>query len=201
MMGHTHALFGVAALTVVEAAAREMTATGLAQPHPVKGLPVGTALCLGAAIVGALLPDLDAEQSSLQSELGLGGRLIRGTLALLGVKHRGVLHSGLAVLVVSLMAVGLGRWLGYIDVGLAFALGYFSHVCLADAMTLSGVSLFWPQPGRFHLLPPGLRVRTGGPAEGLVFLLVLLLILALLWLRPDMIPAELFRWPAPSLPV
>jgi membrane-bound metal-dependent hydrolase YbcI (DUF457 family) len=151
-------------------------------------------LCTGAAILGALALDLDAEESSIKGELGLVGEMIQGGLSLLGVKHRGVLHSGLAILGVFTAAGGMGWWLGYADVGLAFGLGYLSHVAVADALTISGVPLFWPLKSSYHLLPQGLRLRTGGPVEGLIFLLVTLGVLGLVWLRPDLIPLEYLRW-------
>jgi membrane-bound metal-dependent hydrolase YbcI (DUF457 family) len=193
MLGHTHALFGAATLLATETLART-AGISLVQPHVIKGLPAGLVLCTGAAILGALAPDLDAEESSIKGELGLAGELIQGGLSLLGVKHRGVFHSGLAILVVFVAAGGMGWWLGYADVGLAFGLGYFSHIALADAMTITGVPLFWPLKHPFHLLPKGLRVRTGGSVEGLIFLLVIVGVIGLLWLRPDLIPPAYLRW-------
>lgn len=187
MRGHTHALFGVTTLVAANAL------TDFVQPHPVEGLPTGPVLCAGAAILGALAPDLDAGQSTIQGELGLAGSVIRGGLGLLGVKHRGMLHSGLAALLV--LAAGWllgGRW-GYADVGLAFGLGYLSHVALADAMTITGVPLCWPLSRRFHLLPRPLRVRTGGPAEWLVFLLAGAALAWLLSIQPALF-AEVVTW-------
>lgn len=193
MLGHTHALFGAATLLTVEVIAKT-AAVEFVQPHLIKGIPAGLILCTGAAILGALAPDLDAEESTIKGELGLVGEMIQGGLHLLGVQHRGVLHSGLTSLLVLIAAGGLGWWWGYADVGLAFGLGYFSHVALADAMTLTGVPLWWPLDRSFHLLPKGLRVRTGGPVEGLVFLVVALGVASLIWSRPDLIPPEFFKW-------
>jgi membrane-bound metal-dependent hydrolase YbcI (DUF457 family) len=104
------------------------------------------------------------------------------------------LHSGAAVGVVFVLSGLLGWRLGYLDVGLAFGLGYFSHVVLADALTISGVPLLWPLEHRFHLLPKGLRIRTGGPVEGLIFLGVVLGLAGLVWVTPDFIPPELVKW-------
>ena len=182
MLGHTHALFGITTLVVVQTGATRVGCEFI-QAHPVgpHKLPLGLALCAGASIVGALLPDLDAEDSTIQRDLGWLGVLTKAGLKLLGVKHRGVLHSGLAVVVVFVLGALTGGWLGYLDVGLALGLGYFSHVTLADAMTISGVPLFWPAKRRFHLLPRLLRVRTGGAVEKLVFLAAAGL---LVWLLP-----------------
>jgi len=170
MLGHTHALFGLTTLVAVQTG---LTRVGyeFIQPHPVgpTDLPAGLALGAGAAVIGALLPDLDAADSTIQRDLGWLGLLPKAGLTLLGVKHRGVLHSGLATALVFTLAGLSGWWWGYPDVGLALGLGYFSHVALADAMTISGVPLFWPGKRRFHVLPRRLRVRTGGPVETLVF--------------------------------
>ena len=194
MLGHTHALFGLGALVTVELVARQVLEPGLIQPHSIRGLPAGLALCAGAAILGALAPDIDAEESTIGGEIGVAGSFIQGVLRLVGVKHRGVLHSGLAGLVVLALGAFIGWRVGYLDVGLAFGLGYLSHVALADALTIHGVPLLWPLKAQFHLLPKGLRVRTGGPVEGLIFLSGTLLLISLFFLVPDLIPPELIRW-------
>jgi membrane-bound metal-dependent hydrolase YbcI (DUF457 family) len=160
---------------------------GLIQPHPVAGLPTGPLLCLGAATVGALLPDLDAGESTIQQQLGVLGGIAHSGLGLLGLKHRGVLHSGLATVIVLALSTYIGCRLGYFDAGLALGLGYGSHVVIADALTIAGVPLFWPSARRFHLLPRFLRVRTGGPAEWLVFVLAVAL---LIWLLPNLLPPQ-----------
>ncbi len=195
MLGHTHALFGFTTLAAVQAAGIAVVGRGIIEPRPtLGGIPIGLGLCGAAAILGALLPDLDAEDSTIQRELGGLGILVQ----LLGVKHRGVLHSGLAAAAVTLLAAAAGWWFGYPDVGLAFGLGYLSHVAIADAMTVSGVPLWWPLKKRFHLLPRPLRVRTGGPVEKLVFIVAAGALL--LWLLPEILPPDLMnfltRWAA-----
>lgn len=189
MLGHTHALIGLTTLAAVQRGALTITAGGgLIQPHPVEGLPVGPVLCAGAAILGALLPDLDAQESTIQHELGVVSLLARFGLKLLGIKHRGALHSGLASLVVLGLGWLLGGRYGYHDVGLALGLGYVSHIVLADGLTIAGVPLGWPLSSRrFHMLPRPFRVRTGGPVETLLFGLVAMV---LIWLLPDLIPAD-----------
>lgn len=165
MRGHTHALFGLAAVVAVD------QLTQFIQPHIIRDVPVGLVACAGAAILGALAPDIDAEDSSIKRELGLAGSAASLGLRLAGVKHRGLTHSGIiAGLVPAAAWLFAGRF-GYEDVGLAFGLGYLSHVAVADALTISGVPLLWPLPGRFHLLPRPLRIRTGGAAEVVVFAL------------------------------
>ncbi len=165
------------------------TMAGFVQPHPVNGLPIGPTLCAAAALLGALLPDIDAEESTIKGELGLAGQAVSLILKIFGVRHRGLTHRGLTALLALALGCLIGWRLGYADVGLAFGLGYLSHL-IGDAMTKHGVPLLWPLPGQFHLLPGPLRIRTGGPVENLVFLAAGL---ALLWFLPDMIPPELFK--------
>jgi membrane-bound metal-dependent hydrolase YbcI (DUF457 family) len=182
MLGPTHLLFGVAAFTAAEVAARAGSGETLFQ-----STPAGLLLGVSAAMLGALAPDLDAEDSTIHQELGWFSWPVKVGLALLGVKHRGVLHSGVALLAVCLGAGLMGWQTGWWEVGLAFALGYISHVAVADALTISGVPLWWPVERRFHLLPRPLRVRTGGPVEKLV---VLGMGVLLVWLLPQAVPPE-----------
>jgi membrane-bound metal-dependent hydrolase YbcI (DUF457 family) len=165
--------------------------TGFVQPHGVQGLPTGPIICAGAAILGALAPDVDAEDSTIQRDMGPAGSLASLGLRSMGVGHRGLTHYGLTTLLVMLVGYLVGRWLGYPDAGLAFGLGYFSHVAIADAMTRYGVPLWAPLSAtRFHLLPRAFRVKTGGPVEALVFLCAGLI---LAWLAWDMVSTEMLK--------
>lgn len=185
MVGKTHIVFGLTTLAVANAA------TDFIQPHPVKEIPVGPVFCIGAVILGALLPDLDAEDSQIQHELGEVGLVLSNWLQAWGIEHRGLTHYGVTTLVVMALSGLLSWWLGYLDVGLAFGLGYLSHV-LADSLTIAGTPLLWPwvKEQRFHLLPPAMRIRTGGPIEPLIFIAVTI-ILVFLW--PMLLPAGLIR--------
>ena len=166
MQGHTHALFGVTTLAIANHLA------GFIQPHLIRGVPTGMVVCAGAALLGALLPDIDAEESTIKSELGLAGRMLGGGLSLFGVRHRGLTHRGIVALLVLAVGVVMGDLWGWPDAGWAFGLGWVSHV-LADGLTVAGVPLLWPWKKKdFHLLPKPLRVRTGGPVEGLIFVMI-----------------------------
>ena len=182
MVGKTHLVIGLATLAGAEAV------TGLVQPHPVKDIPVGPFLCIVATIVGALAPDIDAEESQIKYEMGEAGLALSAWLQSFGVEHRGLTHYGLTALVVTVSSGLLGWWLGYPDVGLAFGLGYLSHI-LADSLTLAGTPLLWPlqKEQNFHLLPAALRIRTGGPVEPLIFIAVTIL---LVFLLPVLVPPE-----------
>jgi inner membrane protein len=185
MVGKTHVVIGLTTLAGVDAL------TGLVQPHPVKEIHVGPFLCISAAIVGSLLPDIDAEDSQIRYEMGEAGLAVSNWLQSFGVQHRGLTHYGLTTLAMIVISELLGWWLGYPDVGLAFGLGYLSHV-LADGLTLAGVPLLWPwqKEKNVHLLPPPLRLRTGGPVEPLLFVVITGL---LIFLLPVLIPPESLR--------
>ena len=215
MLGRTHLLVGLATLGGAEHGTRwlqprliEAGLTGgwlspalgsqlpasLIQPHLMQGLPTGLALCATAVMLGALAPDIDAEQSEIKSTLGLLGSVSGLLLTLFGVRHRGLTHYGLTAMLILIISSLLGWRLGYADVGVAFGLGYLSHL-LADALTLSGVPLLWPFSGKVHLLPRPLRIRTGGPAEQVIFVGLSVIVLGLLVnLLPPGLSQILRRW-------
>src|SRR5262249_13333762 len=90
--------------------------------------------------------------------------------------HRGVLHSPIGLGVIAVISLLLMRWWGWDDSAALF-LGYASHLVM-DASTKSGIPQT-PLPGRFHLLPPGLRFVIGSKAEEV---LLPLLAAAVIWL-------------------
>ncbi|MGE5478674.1 MAG: metal-dependent hydrolase [Bacteroidales bacterium] len=96
---------------------------------------------LGAAVLGALLPDIDHPQSWAGRKL----RIISVPLALV-VGHRGITHSALAVAgcLAAMVLLGTG-WMAA-----PIAIGYLSHL-LADSLTPSGVPFLWPSRRRFTL--------------------------------------------------
>jgi hypothetical protein len=85
MLGRTHIVFGLTTLAIAQS--QMLAVGGLIQPHPVYGFPTGPLLCLGAATVGALLPDLDAGEATIQQQLGVLGGIAHSGLGLLGLKH------------------------------------------------------------------------------------------------------------------
>lgn len=79
-------------------------------------------------------------------------------------KHRGMVHSLVFGIFVSLLVAWISRWAGF-----GFFAGYFSHLFL-DSLTKSGVAIFWPlSKKRFSF-----GIRSGGLFEEVVFILVLL---------------------------
>ncbi|GIK42106.1 MAG: hypothetical protein BroJett011_59390 [Chloroflexota bacterium] len=184
MRGHTHALVGVTTVVAIN------IATPFIQPHVIEGIPSGLVLCFSAAILGALAPDIDAEDSTIENSLGTAGSVASVGLRLFGVQHRGLTHYGIVAVLVTVVAWLFAAKIGYGDVGLAFGLGYLSHVIIADAMTKHGVPLLWPLPGQFHLLPGPFRIKTGSLVETLIFIGVTVLLVNLL---PVAVPAEWLR--------
>ncbi|MGC4044838.1 MAG: metal-dependent hydrolase [Armatimonas sp.] len=160
---------------------------GIASLWVLAALPHGTdilALSCAAAGFGALLPDLDANASKLQSLSVKGirpfvpvGAVIRQTYS-----HRGPLHSLVAVGAVALLgAIPLGICLGW-QVGVALTFGYASHLML-DMCTRSGLPFFYPNPKTVWLLPKKLRITTGDEWEHLYTATLGILSLALLLSR------------------
>ncbi len=165
MMGRTHALLGLSCLWLLE----------LGPPTP----PDRFALAAMGAVIGALLPDLDAQSSLLQT-VRVGGIApfalpARGLSRAFG--HRGATHSLLALGVLALLALPLLgieplAWLGLL-------LGYLSHL-LGDACTKSGVPLLFPRRQKIHLLPKSVRLSTGSLAEEGVFMVMAVPVITLL---------------------
>jgi len=78
-------------------------------------------------------------------------------------KHRGVLHSLVFALLLSLIIASISQWAGF-----GFFVGYVSHLFL-DCLTRSGVKLFWPLGFKIKGF-----VKSGGIVEQVVFVLLLL---------------------------
>lgn len=158
MMASTHAAIG--AVTYAGACAISGTA-----PDPAT---------LGAAAIGALLPDVDTPTSR-------AGFCVYPLALYLEKKfgHRTITHSFFGTAVFAMLIAPLLFWhSGALDlqaIYFALLLGYISHL-LADAATKSGVPLAYPN--RRSWVFPGnetYRVRTGSAAELGVLLAFLLL--------------------------
>lgn len=128
------------------------------------GVPVAGA-GLGAAAIGALLPDADTPHSR-------AGFFLPGISHYLERKfgHRTVTHSALGVLVFAALIAPLWFWPSARFLWWPLFWGFISHI-LADAATKSGVPIAWPN--RAAWVFPGnrdFRVKTGSRAEFVVLL-------------------------------
>lgn len=141
MTGGTHLVLGALS-------GATLAATGLFESEP---------LAIAAAMLGALLPDIDHPYSRL-------GRKMRpvSDLVALVFGHRGITHSLFAVLAMLLLLLQAPQWFGYAG---ALAVGYLSHLA-ADACTPSGVPLLWPRRRIFRV--PGVSIQTGSISEMVV---------------------------------
>jgi inner membrane protein len=129
---------------------------------------------------GALLPDIDNARSTLGRKLGVVSREIQHLAG-----HRTVFHSFLGLAVGALLALGLERVIiylldqrgmqapaGLVDgshlVFFAVLFGCIMHIT-ADALTVGGVPLFWPQKKRYGF-PPSTqwRFKTGSWVEHVI---------------------------------
>lgn len=118
-----------------------------------------------AAVIGALLPDLDHDQSKM-------GRLlwfISKPLKFFGIKHRGLTHSLLGILLFALVSKQLitYNWIGEIT-WWGLVIGYISHI-VVDMMNVHGLPLLFPNDKRFKLHS---NITTNSWQEHFFFLLV-----------------------------
>jgi len=132
-------------------------AVGLATANDVRS-PALFAGIVAAAVIGALLPDIDHPGSRISRRLpivGLPFQLLCG--------HRGFTHSlvGLVGLLLTLATLRAPVWLA-----MAGLFGYASHI-VADMMTVNGVQLLWPIRWRLQFLPQRIAIRTGSNFEPL----------------------------------
>lgn len=136
MQGKTHLLAGILAGLLIA-------------PDPVAVIAGG---------VGGLLPDLDHPRSRMSRAAGVLAVPIH-----LLVRHRGILHSGLAAALVTFFAIVLSVEYPAARIALlAASTGYLTHLAL-DSLTISGIPLLWPSGRRFAAM----RWHTGGVGDAL----------------------------------
>jgi inner membrane protein len=108
---------------------------------------------LAFALLGVIFVDIDSCGSKIGRRLWFLSWIF---------KHRGVVHSLLVCLVLSLIVGGFSLWAGF-----GFFVGYASHLIL-DCFTKMGVVLFWPLKFRVRGF-----VRSGSWVEDVIFVLLL----------------------------
>lgn len=97
---------------------------------------------VGVTALGALLPDIDHENSKLGRRVWLISWSLRRLLG-----HRGLTHSIHAMTAVLALVVRTDS-----VYAIALALGVASHIIL-DMLTRRGVRLFYPFSGYWRLIP------------------------------------------------
>lgn len=168
MMGRTHTLIGVSSLWLLAAIPNVITPDTLAP------------LIICAAL-GALLPDLDANSSTIKYLSVARIQPFAPVAYVLSrdLGHRGATHSLLGLGVFTVLILPL-LWFWPWTLWAALVLGYASHLA-ADACTKSGIPLLHPRKVRYHLLPRGWRFTTGSLAEDALVPIIALTILFLLF--------------------
>lgn len=118
---------------------------------------------IAGGALGAIFPDIDEPQSMIGRRTIIISNILR-----IFVKHRGITHTLLAFILYSMCAVVLFKYyqdMRIIWAAAAFIIGNIVHV-MGDMMTLGGVSILGPfSEKKLHLLPKGLRLKTGGLVE------------------------------------
>lgn len=139
---------------------------------------------IGASLLGSRLPDVDQlgarihrrtriERRSLIARLT--GRALRLPMTIFATlaTHRGATHWLLSGAATTILLAGVAGALSpplALPVAIGCGCGYGAHL-LADACTPHGAPLFGPASARrIHLLPPGMRVVTGGAGDLLVLI-------------------------------
>lgn len=137
---------------------------------PLAASPVDWLVILGAASVGALLPDVDSDESAIRQAThtarsnGCLGRLSSLGISAITGGHRNFTHTLAAWGMFTVLFLMGAMQFRVIGAAVAFSIAYLSHL-LADALTVQGVPLLWPLKFDVHLLPRPLRIRTGSFAE------------------------------------
>jgi inner membrane protein len=132
----------------------------------VRYLAIGSPIVFGIfLILATMFVDIDSRNSKM------GKRFYFRPIQWI-VKHRGIFHSLLFGLLISVIIAAVHSW-----AGVGFFVGYVSHLFM-DCFTRSGVKVFWPVYNKKISFG---WVRSGGVAEDVIFVLLLLLNLWLVW--------------------
>ncbi len=193
MEGRSHLLVGLTAGVVLDSLVH-LSGDPLTMARAVPlSLLVSKAVYYCAVGFGALLPDIDNARSMMGRRLGIVSKEIQRLAG-----HRTLFHSLLGLIIGSVLAIGLERVVVYLLSlrGFSFpaALVSTSHLvffgvlfgCImhiaADALTLGGVPLLWPNHKRFGFPPnPHWRFRTGDWPEHVIVWTFILLVGIGIW--------------------
>jgi inner membrane protein len=112
-------------------------------------------ICLGLAVAGSLLPDIDHPKSWAGRRTRPVSTFIASTFS-----HRGITHSAIAVIGLAMLLVHAGHRSCGVS---ALVVGYLSHLA-ADMLTPRGLRLAWPLRGTWRLP----LCRTGSAMEPVI---------------------------------
>lgn len=161
MRGPTHALAGACTASV-------FLAFTIPHQYPLLAL---------SAVAGfaALWPDVDGSESTFENITILGFKPFEFPAFITDklFKHRGFLHSLLAVLLLAFILLGFFPKLPK-EIVIATLLGYTSHL-VTDALTPQGIAWFYPLEWRSTLLPKLLCITTGSLGEMVFFIALVVL--------------------------
>lgn len=118
------------------------------------------------ALIATYIPDIDSKVSKLGKH-----RIFR--IPQFFIKHRGIIHSFVFLIVVFLILVVFVPVVAF-----AFFIGYSLHL-LADSFTRQGVCLFYP----FSKMKSKGIIRTDGIFETFIFVIFLIIDVGLILLR------------------
>lgn len=165
MMYKTHIAFAILPVVIIESIIDKMS------------IPFEL-LVYCAITVGALLPDLDEENSYIGKKLPIFPMIYQ----MIGVKHRGITHQfifvvGLLILLQFLFA-NFNTSITEKVIAYSFVYGYLMHL-VGDMLTKGGIdSFFYPLSNKKGvLLPRYFRFYTGSIVEYILFYLLSFLIL------------------------
>ncbi|QHI73302.1 metal-dependent hydrolase [Aminipila terrae] len=121
------------------------------------------------AVLGSLFPDIDHRKSWISHKIPIASNIISGLF-----KHRGVIHTPVFVLAISVVLSMLNwGWLHEFNSQAIYFIwgfipGMFSHLIL-DTLNVQGIMWFWPLSAkRFHIL----KIRTNSAMEAVVCLVL-----------------------------
>ena len=173
MLGKSHLLVGLTAGVVFDSFTHVSGQPLTGAASVTVPLLVSKAVYYFSVGFGALLPDIDNARSTMGHRFGKVSQAIQRIAG-----HRTIFHSLLGLIIGSLLAIGLEQLVSFllalrgftlpssivsgshlVFIGILF--GSIMHI-VADALTVGGVPLLWPNPKRFGFPPNShWRFRTG----------------------------------------
>lgn len=118
---------------------------------------IGQLYFIVLVVLFGLIPDIDTHKSKVGKKIPIISFILKIIFG-----HRGIFHS----VFIPILLFFAFSYLGFYLMGLAVLLGYLSHILL-DALTPSGVKLFWP----FRFKMKGF-IKTNSILEKILFLIL-----------------------------